>query len=82
MFPGISSEKISADRLETPVEQMRRSVKEARRRLAFQLRDYFNTLEQMTESEFLEVVSELDGDGIVISQMVEKHKKYIRTDKV
>lgn len=74
--PGLSDVKMSER--ETPIDEMRAEIKMARRKLAFKLRDYFNALEQLSETEFLEVVAELDGDGITISQMVEKHKRYKR----
>jgi len=51
-------------------------IKLARRALAFKLWDWFDSIDKMDEKEFLDVISELDGDGIKISQMIEKFRKY------
>lgn len=82
MYPSSppSTQDLKALR-ETALDNFHNEVKGARRRLAQQLKDYFDALERLSETEFLEIISELDGEGITISQMVEKHKRYIRTDK-
>lgn len=83
MFPvtGAQHAEDSKAERQNPLDEMRHEIKSARRKLAFKLREYFIMLECLSETEFLEVVSELDGEGITISQLVEKHKRYTRADK-
>lgn len=82
MFPGmkmpgpsIESETIKAEQ-ETTIQVLRQTIKNIRRSMAFKIVDMFESIDLMDEKEFIEMVSELDGDGIKMSEMVEKFRKY------
>ena len=67
---------------ESSVEQLNREIQAARRRLANKLVDYFNALDSLGEKEFIEIASTLeDGNGVAISTLIEKYRRYHSTDK-
>lgn len=83
MFPGMASspspmsmKPSETDSQKCSVEEMRDVVRHARRALAFKMWDFFDSIDKLDEKEFMDIISELDGDGIKISQMIEKFRKY------
>lgn len=75
MFPGAKMSDAQTERTSS-VDEMRNVIQHARRELARKIWDFFDSIDKLEEKEFMEVVSELDNDGVKISQLVEKFKKY------
>lgn len=78
IFPGMATTPNADVKCEkqSSVEEMRSVIKHCRRELAFKMWDFFDSIDKLDEKEFMEVITELDGDGVKISQMIEKFRKY------
>jgi Ca2+-binding EF-hand superfamily protein len=73
-FASISEAK--QDRKENRLERARLQQKAARLQLAEFIQDMFQSLDNMEENEFLEVVGTLTGEGLTQSELIEKFRKY------
>lgn len=66
----------AAETEKTTIQVLRQTIKNIRRSMAYQIVDMFESIDSMDEKEFIEMISELDGNGIVMSEMVEKFRRY------
>ncbi len=60
----------------TSIEYLRNELNENRKAYAYKIVDLFQSLENMAETEFFEIVSTLDGDGLQIGALIEKFRKF------
>ena len=76
-LPNVTSEEKDKEITEEPsIEYLRRELAENRRRYAHRLVDLFQSLDNMSDTEFFEIVSTLDGDGLQIGALIEKFRKF------
>lgn len=60
----------------TSIEYLRHEWHENRKAYAYKIVDLFQSLDSMSETEFFEIVSTLDGDGLQIGALIEKFRKF------
>lgn len=78
--PSSPSELKLRDNEYSSVSEYRENMQNARRSLAFKLKDAFKALDELSDKEFLEIMKTMD-DGVTASDMLERFRRYKETNK-